>query len=72
MKSKVRLSAYCIVVTAVVIVAMVVGIISSWGNDRSAFFILTATLICMMGFGLFYIPVCVETMGFCACCTSCS
>ncbi len=59
MKSKVKLSIYCILISLVVIIAFIVGIVSSWGiNDKIWW--LVGIFVVLMAFGLFYSPISIE------------
>lgn len=59
MKNRVKLSAYCIIITIAVALAIIVAIVSSRGN-KDAFIILSITLVMLIGTGLFYSPKYIE------------
>lgn len=59
MKSKVQLSLYCKIITCVVIVLLIVGVISSWGEERK-FVFGAIVLVCLVVAGLFYFPRAIE------------
>lgn len=62
MKSKVKFSAFSLIITAIVIIAFIVGIIVSLSNIKEAL-ILFAVLAGMILSGLFYCPVSIEAAG---------
>lgn len=59
MKSKVKLSLYCAILTTVVTTAIIVGLFMSY-KEKTDFIILLVTLIGMIVSGLFYFPKCIE------------
>ena len=59
MKSKVKFSAFCIGITSIVIIAVIVGIIVSLDNIKDAV-ILFAVLVGMILSSLFYCPISIE------------
>lgn len=59
MKSKVKLSTYCILISLAVIIAFIIGIVSSWGvNDKV--WILVLIFIGLLSFSLFYWPMSID------------
>ncbi len=59
MKSKVKLSAFCTIITFVVLASLMTGIVLSWGKGDE-FYILTAVFIGMIISGLYYYPTSIE------------
>ncbi|MDE5877841.1 MAG: PH domain-containing protein [Muribaculaceae bacterium] len=58
MKSKVKFSTYCSIITVVVIIALIVGIVTV--KDNAERILLSVIIVCVIGVGLFYCPVSIE------------
>lgn len=58
-KSKVKLSAYCITITVAVLAGLLLGLVMSFGRGYD-FFILLAILVSLIVTGLFYCPVSID------------
>ena len=59
MKSKVKLSAFCTIVTAAVIVSFLAGIVITWGKGIE-FYLLPVAFVGMILSGLYYYPTEIE------------
>lgn len=60
MKSKVKLSTFSMLITSIVLIAIVVGIATSWGRPKD-FIPLCVVLAFLVLSGMFYSPLCVRT-----------
>lgn len=60
MKQKVKYSMFCMILTSVIVILLIIGIIATWGEWRGCV-ILSVIFFVMTGTSLFYSPLSIES-----------